>query len=103
MKTKNVTPKVEHTPTPWEVNGNAITSFVADQHIVINKEADELWKRNAAYIVKCVNSHEELLIALKALRLILVNYNQHQNSAINHIGGIQIHWADKAIAKAEGH
>lgn len=68
-----------HTPTPWYVspvvshdgdyaiadeNGALIATILADQTFVDNQCCA---RDNAAYIVKAVNCHDELVIALRSL------------------------------------
>lgn len=53
----------KHTPTPLIADDGYI--FDAD-HNIVGKTYD---RRYAAHIVKCVNMHEELVEALKALHL----------------------------------
>ncbi len=70
------TPKPQHTPTPWNV-----VTVTDERRQMVSYEIQganwtksewmtpELIKANAAYIVKCVNAHEELL----RLAMILVS------------------------------
>ena len=72
MKTQS---KAQHTPTPWKIwdmssrdiedsNGNLISTAYPDEKDP--SYTSEIAKANAAYIVRSVNSHEELIKALKA-------------------------------------
>lgn len=57
----NTKTKQAHTPTPWTCE---------DLHnicIINGKQPFETQMANARYIVRCVNSHEELLEVCKAL------------------------------------
>lgn len=63
MKTET---KPQHTPTPWKHEGCEITSENGELKIYDeggHTEAD------AAYIVRCVNMHEELVDALRKAEL----------------------------------
>lgn len=74
MKTKTT-----HTPTPWNVEGYfdanppygwpayRIKGQLLNCSIEPNESLREEVKANAAYIVRAVNSHEELLDACKAV------------------------------------
>lgn len=73
MKTE---PKMTHTPTPWEIAHyegglleglNFIRSADGEEICSIN-DASEKAKANAAYIVRAVNAHEEMLLVLKELQ-----------------------------------
>jgi hypothetical protein len=99
MKTQTV----QHTPTPWREAGikpkdeGPLTALVGD----INEESVHIGtirsKEDAAFIVRAVNSHEELLGALKGARMLLVGLPvdckpmQHAYDLI-----------DEAISRAEG-
>jgi hypothetical protein len=98
-----------HTPTPWTASEDQILSKDLNKWgnwIVCEmpkgrdeiSEAVEENKANAAYIVKCVNSHEELLEALKEAHAMLENIGiekgQYYGKAINKV--------EQAILKAEG-
>jgi hypothetical protein len=67
----------KHTPTPWEVNGQMIVKDCYNE-VIADVEASwqfnfppkrrvnrDICNANAEHIVKCVNSHDELLEALK--------------------------------------
>jgi hypothetical protein len=68
----------QHTPTPWRTDGRVI--FNNPGNVIaatVNKDwphgyktsiASEEERANAAYIVKCVNAHEELLNTLQYVR-----------------------------------
>lgn len=78
--------ETKHTPTPWNYDSEFIRN----------------WEANAEFIIRAVNSHDELLKVVKNLRAHIVAYNQRQKSSTNMIGSLAIHEADEAIAKAEG-
>jgi hypothetical protein len=71
----------KHTPTPWVVNaaGNVICSadgkWLADTRTV--QREDEEDKENAALIVRAVNSHEQLVAALRLAKHRLDCANKH--------------------------
>lgn len=115
MKTK----KTQHTPTPWKLEdkmGGQSTKLEAPSkhqafidpmtgregvnhtpHLIarISTFGDE-GKANAAFIVRAVNCHEELLITLKEVQeMFCVGDCGSEHSSLCKI-------AKKAIAKAEG-
>ena len=54
---------MEHTPTPWKAYQNAlgIWSISTDSELI-----GQIWRHfNAEHIVKCVNSYDKLVEALK--------------------------------------
>jgi hypothetical protein len=60
--------KTQHTPTPWEVDREAGD----DSHVMIDSQSDvyigEIFiEANAAFIVRAVNAHEELLHVIKGM------------------------------------
>lgn len=64
--------KQQHTPTPWHVDPKRQFRIVAgdDWTVATTLTTDNLrdqWEENARYIVRCVNSHDDLLAALKAI------------------------------------
>lgn len=76
-----------HTPTPWKLDGTMV--YDTEGHYVAKVSVEE-GTANAAYIVRAVNAHEELLRALKHLAARMPN-SEKENEWINDI-----------IAKAEG-
>jgi len=81
--------QIAHTPTPWKavtVNGEPNQSMILDgegfnhwvAHIQHNGEyMPEKQKANADFIVKAVNSHEDLIWALKtAIEIICDGYDE---------------------------
>ncbi len=93
---KDKNQELSHTPTPWEVGFNK-----ADRtyHIVdciggstMAFSADE---ENAAFIVRAVNAHEELLHALKCL---VAQYDEANEESFAEAYGNAL----EIIAKAEG-
>ena len=59
----------EHTPTPWEIQNHEDSLYIGPA-IIEGNDSEDL--ANAAFIVKCVNSHEELVSKLKTFRAILI-------------------------------
>lgn len=64
-----MTPRAEHTPTPWRTNGATVEDLhglaVADAvHEYPNAESRAIGHANAAFIVRAVNSHAALVAAL---------------------------------------
>ena len=92
----------KHTPLPWHKskdnsgifiagNGGRIAEVFYGQKITTKHQTEQ--EANAAFIVKCCNSHYELLAALKELSSHATKLNlQHQ----------RYDKAREAIAKAEG-
>ena len=62
----------KHTPTPWHfstgIGGAVIYNDVTLAKIPMDAHA---WEANAAHIVKCVNSYDELVAALRLSLLCL--------------------------------
>ncbi len=82
--------KPRHTPTPWTHNPEMSDSSISGPNGVV---ARALHSWDAAFIVRAVNAHEELLEALKALR----------NRANQTCGATDLmEQINQAIAKAEG-
>lgn len=85
----------EHTPTPWRIAGKG-TIRAGDGWIGTlnwrNRDA------NAEFLVRAVNSHEDLVEALKGCRGLV----RALTGADDDIANAAIREADAAIAKAEG-
>ena len=94
-----------HTPTPWTMmdfdHGTAII-YDKEQTVVIPKLTN---KANAAFIVRAVNAHEEMLSALKEMRTRYARleglYAEKAGITYDCPNGT-IKLANRAIAKAEG-
>jgi hypothetical protein len=100
---------MKHTPTPWKVcrhsdNGELVVRSKSDQGIVANCQCDSYsldnqagleqeCKANAEHIVKCVNMHDELVDALKAM------VEDAGYAGATHDG---LHQAETVLAKLEG-
>lgn len=112
MKTKQ-----SHTPTPWKVgmiqeinrglfreleNGTKPTGILIEE--IDDELSDETpikqHKANAAFIVRAVNCHEELLEALKDIVMHERGECDHDN--IEECSKVVLKIAERAIAKAEG-
>lgn len=73
-KTEDMTtPK--HTPTPWKRSGantihgpDCIVAFVGGTEREVKMHSGERWEADAVHIVRCVNSHDELVAALADIR-----------------------------------
>lgn len=81
-----------HTATPWSYQK------VDEQYIIETPDLKEYvgWaenKKNAQHIVKCVNSHDELV---EALKLLLINYGGLMNK-----NGASYNQAKQALAKVQ--
>lgn len=62
-----------HSPTPWKATMDGDIAPPSDQHndgywIAHCGDCGPNWKANAAFIVKSVNCHDELVAALTAVR-----------------------------------
>lgn len=64
----------DHIPTPWEVNGSAIETVASPAFVIASVyEGDAVAidsataDANAAFIVKCVNCHDELKECIRLL------------------------------------
>ena len=108
----------EHSPLPWvvgrpDVDGDARYSYgIRDREDWVladvlttcaysDAAGRELAEANAEFIVRCVNSHEALVAALKGLHDDIAEY-----ARINNLGGFDNHWmkaARAALTLAEGH
>lgn len=101
----------EHTPTPWQTKeGHSVVSILSDTGIRIAttdgtpyyKSVGELDKANAAFIVKAVNSHDDLVAALQALRMTEESIVSSQGNTITlRIPLAAIQQAAAALRKAE--
>ncbi len=56
----------DHTPTPWETDWSGQIRQAGGEELFIADFGPN--EPNAAFIVRAVNSHEEMLYALKAIR-----------------------------------
>jgi hypothetical protein len=103
------TKQARHTPLPWIAipNGNDITTI---RHInQTSGQRKELWVAdcltpNAAFIVKAVNSHEELLGALDVEMLLTIanELDSFKDSARAHSLRVLAARQQKAITRAVG-
>lgn len=97
----NVTDKPQHTPTPWRIRevkyGTSRTGVIEQMlggnlyigEIADNQTGPDVAIANAAFIVRAVNAHEELVRELKRCRLLLAGHQDMDK-------------VDEALAKAEG-
>ena len=103
--------KPQHTPTPWNVieDENTYEVIIDSKKGVIAKTLlnhMELIQaeRNAKFIVRAVNSHEELVTLLKSIRGHLLNatsLTDEEGCATPTLEALES-LIDKALAKAEG-
>ncbi len=60
-----------HTPTPWNLNPKAVLVIESEGITVAScgnaNVIRDQWEANAAFIVRAVNAHDELLRVVKAL------------------------------------
>lgn len=98
--------KTQHAQTPW--NYNAVLSMVeiGAKQISGPYYNQETAEANAAFIVKAVNSHYELVEACKEVALFMENPLAwiEANSEPNYANktGVLLEQLKQAIAKAEG-
>lgn len=113
----------EHTPTPWHISeSNATKHGDADASLTImGKVNDHPWgvatvtvarakdaemqSANAAYIIRAVNAHEEMLAILQTIHHYFKNDKHVSPSALTgeYANPITLKKAvEQAIAKAEG-
>jgi hypothetical protein len=92
-----------HTQTPWRVaKGYRITggpqghTYVASLDNVKHFSPEEL-DANAAFIVRAVNSHDEMLAALKAARAVVHECTHRERGRLQLVATT----LDAAIAQAE--
>ena len=83
-----------HTPTPWirrESKSDVIWIEDGNGRVVMHNSSvkDPEDQANAAFIVRAVNAHEELLAALHEARYLLIGHGRRSDMI------------DKAMAKAE--
>jgi hypothetical protein len=103
----------EHTKTPWKIAGAVhiyspgegggnvcsmsdprVSTVVGYTDVALDsKDADEAYA-NAAFIVRCVNAHDDLVKALEAVRDNLVRLAWDENS-------IMVEGIDKVLAKVK--
>lgn len=93
--------EVKHTPTPWEVSRTHSADWIvaAGELIAICEETNEQKTSaiaNAAFIVRAVNSHEDLLGALKLANEKLIQLK------VTNTGWPELNKVWEAIAQAEG-
>lgn len=60
----------KHTPTPWVINPKAkAVVMTADGHTICNcgcsSQYQDEWEKNAAFIVKACNAHDDLVALIK--------------------------------------
>ncbi len=110
------------TPTPWGIKSpkgltrkdqegdRLIYSLNSNEHIAEtfqyqghSTKDQETSIANAEFIVRAVNSHEELLKVIKALRsdiaFVLTNSPQ---THVKEVASLSVKYADKVLTKAEG-
>lgn len=98
-----------HTPTPWKVNLRFRNNLPNDYVITNGKWgsfaiASSDNEADAAFIVRAVNAHEELIALVKAL----MPFAMEQNNLLQEAGEdhdlleLLLDTAEKTIAKAEG-
>ena len=108
MKNHGMIPDVnpQHTPTPWTTDGVAIWNEIgnvvaasvstADTRLYHTKTDYKQASVNAAFLVRAVNAHEELLDAVK------MALDAELSLAARIPRPLRIKFLKQAIAKAEG-
>lgn len=92
---------MKHTPTPWTLDEY---KYELEYDYKISMQGGRycllagISKENAEYIVQCVNSHDELLEALKQTDATLVSVHNSGHFDLT----VRIEQVRKAIQKAEG-
>lgn len=107
--------EAKHTPTPWKVSeGLDDTSVTIRQdNGEFHRPVAEIWyngddpSANAAFIVRAVNSHADMLAALKAIKAEpygcpFCDSGTLRNPVKGHNEDCGYHLLEAAIAKAEG-
>lgn len=95
--------KPSHTPTPWALNEPIKTEIVSGYGSTDIGVAQNLREADAAFIVRAVNSHEELVKALKDVLFVLKGQAEHGNFLDSSERDISLEGVvEQAIAKAEG-
>lgn len=90
--------ETKHTPTPWTIidADSSWNLFGGSQHVAkIGKARNGL--TDAAYIVRAVNAHEELLQFAKNVEAYLAGLGTSRDDA----ECVLLNYAEQAIAKAE--
>ncbi len=97
--------KTTHTPTPWKyVEDKSLGDREFGKGETMdgkNTPFSSIKREDAAFIVRAVNSHEELLFALKQLLEMVEDRPRHKYEVPGTVGDRE-KLAHKAIAKAEG-
>lgn len=108
--------KQQHTPTPWrisEVFGRGHKNHIAgaDDYQVSDCESYKKslieQEANAAFIVKCVNAHDELVEALRDVTMQFEHYRRETadgrrpSNEVTNMSSAYILKANKAIAKVK--
>ena len=110
----SVMSEAKHTPLPWSseydetghwrvYGGNKLVADVGDAEVSV--AADNEWKANAAFIVRAVNAHEDLVRAINALLPFVDDamdaHSVMSESAVTEACRTAVATAREALAKAE--
>jgi hypothetical protein len=89
--------QTSHNPLPWKADGRALV-FDCTNELVANALLDNVRgsRANAELIVRCVNSHHDLLSTLKAL------VKREYKTGGQLLNAPEIASAEAAIERAEG-
>src|ERR1700735_2276674 len=92
----------EHTPTPWILDGEHLRTIVRGAESTIIAVRHRLpavtHAANAAFIVRAVNAHDDLVAALKETKASLSEYGSaYSDGIIIHVKVI----VDAALAKVQ--
>lgn len=101
----------KHTPTPWVYESQGTSTGIyaknagygMDNNIVrvFDNPSKQIGEANAAFIVKAVNCHAELVKALKELMDACYKADLHEELS-EFVDGSLLDAAEKALAKAKG-
>lgn len=104
------TNEVSHTPTPWQLGVEneyveGINIWHGPVEFIANVRGtkgmgnpQEVAKANAAFIVKAVNAHEDLVGLVKELKEVVADAYAPLGETLKAL----VYSADKALARAEG-
>ena len=98
--------KTKHTPTPWTLDSRwpkcVVSEYALPGPLSLRVVAMNLSNEDAAYIVKCVNVHEELVISLKRIQKALKQESGHEAKGTFEMCEVIQNTVNNALAKAEG-
>jgi hypothetical protein len=87
----------ERTPLPWSLGGKATIRSANVPRYIATLENNSERAANAEFIIRAVNSHDDLVAALKGCRGLV----RALTGADDDIANAAIRYADAALAEAE--